>query len=367
MKQKLRTRLAIRYGAVVAACFALFLVIANHEMAELRTGEREDDDDDDDDEREESEEVVKESGFGSYAEIGIYGAMVAVFALGWLVVRRSLLPISDLAHAVDGIRAENLEARLPRSHNGDEVDRMAASFNAMAARLEQSFRQLGEFTLHASHELKTPLAVIRGEVEKALESGQVNPEEFQRFNQCLLAEVDRLGTIVNGLVLLSKGEAGILKLENKPLAFDALVAECHEDAMVLAESDDITVMLDGCDRITLNGDRHRLRQMLLNLADNAVKYNVPGGTIRMSLRRDGGNAVFTITNTGPGVAKEDEEKVFDRFKRGGDALSRKIDGCGLGLSIVRWVARGHGGDANFASEAGGLTTVTVILPAAENE
>ncbi len=364
MKQTLRTRLAIRYGIVVAACLALFLLIANHEISEVRHGDDEDDEDDDDDDREEHAEMV-EKGVGSYAEIGIYAAMVAVFGLGWFVVRRSLAPISELAHAVDGIRADNLEARLPRTHNGDEVDRMAASFNALAARLEQSFRQMSAFTLHASHELKTPLAVIRGEVENSLAAGTVTAEEFRRFNESLLGEVERLSAIVNGLVLLSKGESGALRLESKPLRFDTLVRECHEDATVLAEPDDITVTLGTCEEITLNGDRHRLRQMLLNLADNAVKYNHPGGSISLSLVRNGGHAVLSVSNTGPGVAADEVEKVFDRFKRGGDALSRGIDGCGLGLSIVRWVARAHGGEAAFSSTPEGLTTVSVTLPAGE--
>jgi len=212
----------------------------------------------------------------------------------------------------------------------------------MLARLDDSFNRTREFTLHASHELKTPLTILCGETETALRDESLSPAERERAAS-LLDELRRLTRIVDGLTLLAKADAGQVALKLEPVRLDELVRDNFADAQILAEPQGIQVELAACEEITVRGDRHRLRQLLLNLADNAVKYNQPQGWVIMSLRRAGDTAEFAITNSGLGIPPEILPRVFDRFFRGDPAHSPAVDGCGLGLSIVQWIVSAHGG------------------------
>jgi signal transduction histidine kinase len=177
-----------------------------------------------------------------------------------------------------------------------------------------------------------------------------------------LEELQRLARIVDGLTLLAKADAGLINLGRNPIAFHELVQDSFADTKVLAQSWGLTVELESCERATVRGDAHRLRQLLLNLSDNAVKYNRPGGGISMALRLANSSASFTIVNTGPGIRAELLPRVFDRFFRGDMAHSQEPEGCGLGLSIVQWIVKAHQGTINVESRPGGLTSVTVSLP-----
>ena len=209
---------------------------------------------------------------------------------------------------------------LPRTGNGDELDRLTEVFNGMLARLDDSFNRTREFTLHASHELKTPLTILCGETETGLRDESLSAAERERAAS-LLDELRRLARIVDGLTLLAKADAGQVALKLEPVRLDELVRDNFADAQILAEPHGIQVELAACEEITVRGDRHRLRQLLLNLADNAVKYNQPQGRVTMSLRRAGGTAEFTIANTGAGIPPEVLPRVFDRFYRGDPAHS----------------------------------------------
>jgi signal transduction histidine kinase len=167
---------------------------------------------------------------------------------------------------------------------------------------------------------------------------------------------------VDGLTLLAKADAGQITLAMEPVRLDELVRDNFADAQILAEPQNIKVELQNCEEITIRGDRHRLRQLLLNLADNAVKYNQPQGRVTMRLRRDGNFAEFTVANTGPGIPTEILPRVFDRFFRGDPAHSQTVDGCGLGLSIAQWIVHAHHGTIRIESETMKPTTVTVRLP-----
>jgi heavy metal sensor kinase len=280
---------------------------------------------------------------------------------GWWLIRKSFQPVADLTRAVERVNESNLNAQLPRSGNGDELDRLTEVFNAMTARLDNSFHRIREFTLHASHELKTPLTVLCGETETELRDAQLTPAQRERATS-QLDELRRLARIVDGLTLLAKADAGQITLGLEPVQLDELVRDNFADAQILAEPHGIKVELENCGEISVRGDRHRLRQLLLNLADNAVKYNQPQGRITMSLRRVENSAEFKITNTGAGIPPEILPRVFDRFFRGDAAHASTIEGCGLGLSIAQWIVSAHGGTIQIESAQSKKTAVTVRLP-----
>jgi len=290
-------------------------------------------------------------------------ATLLALAGGWWLMKKSLTPIASLTKATRKITAQNLGERLPRTHNGDELDELTEVYNAMLSRLDDSFNRIREFTLHASHELKTPLTVLRGETETALRDESLSTTERERAAS-QLDELRRLARIVDGLTLLAKADAGQIPLATEPVNLAELVRDNFADLQILAEPQNLKVELESCKELFVRGDRHRLRQLLLNLADNAVKYNQPQGGVTMNLRRSGELAEFTITNTGAGIATELLPRVFDRFFRGDLAHGNTVDGCGLGLSIAQWIVAAHGGTIELVSRPGALTTVTVRLPLA---
>jgi len=280
---------------------------------------------------------------------------------GWWLTRRALSPVVGLTEAIKKIHERNLREPLVRTNNDDELDRLTGVFNAMLARLDDSFNRTREFTLHASHELKTPLTILCGETETALRDESLSPAERERAAS-QLDELRRLARIVDGLTLLAKADAGQVALKLEPVRLDELVRDNFADAQILAEPQGIQVELAACEEISMAGDRHRLRQLLLNLADNAVKYNQREGRVTMSLRRTGDVAEFIIANTGTGIPPEVLPRVFDRFFRGDPAHGPAVDGCGLGLSIVQWIVSAHDGSIKIESVPSNITTVTVRLP-----
>ena len=280
---------------------------------------------------------------------------------GWWLTRKALAPLARLTAAAEKIHERNLSEQLPRNRNGDELDRLTEVFNAMTTRLNGSFQRIREFTLHASHELKTPLTILRGELESALHDEPPDSAQKDRLAS-QIDEIERLTKIVDALTLLTKADAGQNALKFEPLRLDELVRESLADAKILAQPHNIAVQLDACDEMTVTGDRHRLRQLLLNLADNAVKYNRPGGTVTLSLQRAGKFAGLQIKNTGAGLSPELQPRVFERFFRGDASHASTTEGCGLGLSIAQWIVTAHRGEIHFSSEPDKLTVVSVMWP-----
>jgi signal transduction histidine kinase len=347
----LRSSLALRYSLVVAVCLCLLAGLTYHEFVR-------------------EPRLLRELGIqeppqyhlAETAEVLLYGVVPAVFAGGWWFVRRSLRPVDDLVRAVEQFDAASLGERLPRSRNGDEVDRLTVAFNALAERLEASFQQVHAFTLHASHELKTPLTILRGQLETVLRDDRTLSPRVREWAEGQLDELQRLARIVDSLTFLTKADAGLVTLDQAPVAWDELVRECHEDAILLAEAQGLRATLGGCDPVVVHGDRHRLRQLLLNLVDNAVKYNRPDGSVRLELRRTPGGSELTVTNDGPGIPPELAARLFQPFVRGDEARRQSVEGCGLGLSICRWIVQAHGGTLTMASVPGGPTSFRVQLP-----
>jgi len=300
-----------------------------------------------------------------FGEILLYGgvpALIIVLMGGWLLMRQALTPVTNLTHKIETIHADSLGQQLPRSGNGDELDRLAEVFNSMMKRLDHSFTHIREFTLNASHELKTPLTIMRGEIETRLGDSPTTAAD-REFFASQLDEIARLTKIVDALTLLARADAGQLALVREPVRLDELVRDSFADAQFLAQPGHVHVELPRCDEAIVRGDRHRLKQLLLNLTDNAIKYNQPDGRVTMRLIRDNGSVELTIANTGQGIPPEKLPRVFERFYRGDPAHNSAIGGCGLGLSIAERIVKAHGGTIQLASEPAKLTTVTIKLPA----
>ena len=346
----IRTRLSLWYAGILTVSLAVIGFGTYREIDEqLRHEHR----------RAPEERAISETSEMVF-RVGLPAILLGLLG-GWWLTRRALSPVAGLTDAITKIHERNLREPLPRTKNGDELDRLTEVFNGMLARFDDSFNRTREFTLHASHELKTPLTVLCGETETALRDESLSAAERERAAS-LLDELRRLTRIVDGLTLLAKADAGQVALKLEPVRFDELVRDNFADAQILAEPHGIQVELAGCEEITVRGDRHRLRQLLLNLADNAVKYNQPQGRVTMSLRRAGGAVEFTVANTGTGIPPEVLPRVFDRFFRGDLAHSPTVDGCGLGLSIAQWIVSAHDGTIKIESGPSKLTTVTVRLP-----
>lgn len=351
---RIRTRLTLWYAAVLSISLLLISGRAYHEIAEqMRHGHQ--------------KESTRHA-LGETSEIVFRMGLPAIvlgLAGGWWLTRRTLRPLAELTKAAKGIDERTLSHPLPCSGNGDELDELAAVLNLTQERLNNSFQRIREFTLHASHELKTPLTVLHGELETELRDDDLSPAQRERaLSQ--LSEVERLSKIVDGLTLLTKADAGQVKLKKEAVSLDELVRDIYADAIILAEPGGIKVDLIACEKIQVMGNAHRLRQLLLNLADNAVKYNKPGGSISMELRRVDAAARFTMSNTGPGIAADLLPRVFDRFFRGDPAHGAETESCGLGLSIAQWIAQAHGGTIQIESTVK-LTTVILNLPIAGKE
>jgi signal transduction histidine kinase len=302
------------------------------------------------------EEVV-----GIVAGWGIPAVLISVMG-GWWLMHKALTPVAALTRAAEKIHDGNLHEQLPRSGNGDELDRLTEVFNAMTRRLDTSFHRIRDFTLHASHELKTPLTVMHGELETQLRDTEL-PSPQREFLHDQLDEVQRLTKIVEGLTFLTKADSGQVSLRREPVNLGELIQDAFLDAQVLGQSRGINVSIKECEPLSVTGDRHRLRQLLLNLTDNAIKYNELNGAVVLSLRSGvGGGAEVTISNSGPGIEAAVLPRVFDRFFRADASHNNAVEGSGLGLSIAQWIAMAHGGSIELASGPGRQTTATVWLP-----
>jgi signal transduction histidine kinase len=348
---KLQTRLFFWYGGALVAALLVLLAHAAYEIHEHGSGRGLED-------TEASEIIVVELAVG-------VPLMAIGLAISWRISRGTVQRLQSLTAAASGLHAGDFQLDLPAAGAaGDELDRLAEVLRDMAQRLDTSFTQVRDFTLNASHELKTPLTVMRGEVETELR--EAPPEAArQEWMESLLEEIDRLARVVDGLTFLAKVDAGQIPMNMERLDLCDLVGGMAEDAQFLANPKGLTLDFSPPDRpILIKGDRHRLRQLLLNLADNAVKYNLPGGFVRIRLSMEASEAVLEVTNPGPGIPVGLEQRVFERFLRGYASQSEASEGSGLGLNIAQWIVQGHDGTIKLATGPDALTRMTVRLPGA---
>lgn len=282
----------------------------------------------------------------------------------WLVTGRALAPLATMTHVATQItRADDLSRRIPITDNrNDEVGQLILAFNETLERLENLFTMQRRFLADVSHELRTPLTVIKGNVGLMRHVG-ADAESLEGID----AEVDRLTRLVGDLLLLAQAESGRVPFDMAPVELDTVLLEVFQQVRVLA-GDKLHISLEEIDQILVNGDRDRLKQMLLNLVGNAVQYTPAGGQVTLRLRKDGQRAHFSVTDTGPGIPAEDLPHIFERFYRGEKSRTRsKGSGFGLGLSIAYWIVRNHNGVVEVDSQEGKGTTFNVWLPILEQE
>jgi heavy metal sensor kinase len=286
--------------------------------------------------------------------------LVAAFGVWW-ITRKALQPLQDVANAAEQIHAKALGQRLPQRSVNDEIGRLVHVLNDAFNRLERSFAQATRFSSDASHELKTPLTIMRGEIESALRS-EVDNQRIESLLDGLLEQTERLSAIVEKLLLLSRADAGALTLRKEPVDLSAMCHELVEDAEILALRKKITTKFDISPAIAVYADESYLRRILLNLLDNAIKYNVDGGTVSISLGKSDSLAIFRIANTGPEIPPEHENRIFERFYRADPSRSSETVGSGLGLSICRELVLAHGGDIWLDRVQPGWTAFALTLP-----
>ena len=289
--------------------------------------------------------------------------VLAIGAGGWLIADRAVAPIKTIAVRAGNISASDLNQRLPDAPAQDEIGHLTLVLNAMFDRLQRSFEQVTRFTSDASHELKTPLALMRAEVESALESHSLSAEPRELLEN-LGEQCSRLSLIVDGLLLLSRADDRHLALEQTRFDFVRLVRELMEDAEILAEPAKLTLETALSGEVPVLGDRRLLARAVMNLIDNAIKHNEPGGRVTIGVSTVKEQAILRVGNTGRGLPREAGEEIFERFYRGDPSHSDETPGHGLGLSIAREIARAHRGNVILADARSDWTEFYLVLPLA---
>ncbi len=288
-------------------------------------------------------------------------AVIASIVGGFYLANKSLAPVSDVTAAARRITAENLDQIIPIREADDEIGRLTSTINDMFKRLHESFDQVRQFSADASHELRTPLTILRGEIELALLTTKT-PEEYHRVLESSLEEILRMTSIINNLLTLARSDQGAVDVEFSEVDLAELVNEVFGDGEALAEGKRIHIALVKNTPISIVGDKLRLKQLFLNLIDNAIKYTDEGGSVTLSTERRNGEAVFEVHDTGIGIPPSEINHLFDRFYRVDKARSREQGGAGLGLSIAKWIAELHRGSITVRSKANEGSTFTVHLP-----
>lgn len=315
-------------------------------------------------------------------------ALILAGTGGWLLARRALRPVDQMTTTARRIEAEHLAQRLEGAEADDELGRLARTLNEMLARLEATFAQVRNFSSDASHELRTPLTVLKGEIEVALRSPR-EPGEYRRVLTSALEEVERMSRLVDDLLMLSRADAGALRWDHGSVELDRLVEEVAKQGDILGQGGGVRIRISTLEPLVVQGDDQRLKQLLLNLVGNAIKYTPSNGQVTLGLRavkreaggkraeardpepsgfepKSGGKdyAEITVQDTGIGIPAEALPRIFERFYRVDQARAREAGGAGLGLCIAKTIATAHGGQIEVQSTPGAGSTFTVILPLA---
>ena len=287
--------------------------------------------------------------------------IVVAAAGGYWIMRRALKPLDEMTRAAERISSRNLDERLPGSRTGDEVESLSVSLNHMIDRLDESFQHISRFSADASHELRTPLTILRGELESLVQR-RAGPEELRESVASALEEVDRLTRIVESLLALSRLEAGEARMERVRVDLSELAATTVEQMRLLAEDKQLSVQCEVNESVQVEGDRSRLKQVVVNLLDNAIKYTPEGGSVRVGVKTSEGSALIEVEDSGVGIPPDALPHIFERFYRVDKARSRQMGGSGLGLSIVKSICAAHGGTIEAGGTNGRGTCFRVALP-----
>jgi heavy metal sensor kinase len=293
--------------------------------------------------------------------LGLPLGVVAAGLGGYSLARRALAPVDRMAERARLITAERLRERLPVENPHDELGRLAAVFNETLTRLESSFEQMRRFTADASHELRTPLTAIRSVGEVGLRARR-DEFAYREIIGSMLEEADRLANLVDRLLILSRADTGQAKLSVDTIDICELAEEVAAQLDVLAEEKQQSITVEHVGAPRWVGDRLVLRQALLNLVDNAIKYSPIGGRIAIHIEQSSTGLILDVRDTGPGIPGELQARIFDRFYRIDKARSRENGGTGLGLSIAKWAVEVHGGRLTLENTGGIGSTFRIMLP-----
>lgn len=280
-------------------------------------------------------------------------AATGAFALGggWWLVGRALRPVAVMARAADRITSQNLSERLPASGRRDELGNLAATLNRMISRLEAAFLHNQRFLADASHELRTPLTILRGELETMVQDPRADGNTRAKLGN-LLEEVERLVRLVERLLTLAQLDAGLDRDARQPVDLAQLSATTAEQMRLLAEDKGVAVAIDAARPVVIEGDQARLKQVVVNLLDNAIKFTPAGGSVRLTVAARNHLAVFEVADSGVGIPSDAQAHLFERFYRADPARNRDQGGAGLGLSIVNAICEAHGGRIDVESAEG---------------
>lgn len=287
---------------------------------------------------------------------------------GYWMSGRALTPIHRIACTAGEIEAQNLSRRLPLDGTGDELDRLSATLNSMFGRLDGAFKRMAQFTADASHELRTPVSIIRMTAELC-RSRPRSVKEYEGALDRILAASERMSGLIENLMVLVRADSGANGMESLPVQLRSLITETCSEMRVLAESAGLSFECEPDESCEVLGDSRALRRLLTILIDNAIKYTRGGGLIRVTLEVQsaaaGRRAIIKVHDTGIGIAAEDLPRIFDRFYRASKDRSRETGGAGLGLSIGHWIAKQHGGEIQVVSTPTEGSTFRVRLPVIE--
>ncbi len=279
----------------------------------------------------------------------------------YLLAGHAFRPIHRLTNIAHEIGAKDLHQRVPIPHANDEVRELALIFNQMIGRLEQAFNQQRRFVADASHELRTPVSVIRSITDVALAQPSAS-EEYVQVLQEINAESERLGKLINDLLALARADEGLVQFDQDTVQLDLLTSDVVDSMEALAAERKVMLTVGELHTATILGDAARLIQVIMSLVDNALTYTNAGGSVTLSVKTTKTHALLIVRDTGIGIAPKDQPHIFERFYRADPARSRAAGGSGLGLSIVDWVVRAHDGTVSVESRPGQGSTFTVVFP-----
>jgi two-component system, OmpR family, heavy metal sensor histidine kinase CusS len=286
-------------------------------------------------------------------------ALLLLAGGGWVIAQRALKPVGLITRTAEGITVRALDQRVPLINADRELSRLVEVINGMLGRLEKSFGQAVRFSADAAHELQTPLTILQGELDDAVQHAPVGSEEQQRYSG-LLEEVQRLKAIAQKLLVLARADAGRLDLRLEAMDLSAMIESAAEDAGAMAPHLQIEKQI--VHGVTVKADPDLMGQVVRNLTSNAVKYTPENGLIRFQLSVRDHKAHVTISNTGVQIPAKDREKIFDRFYRVDQSRSRIVPGSGLGLSLAREIVHAHRGDLRLNPGSGNVVSFTLSLP-----
>lgn len=289
--------------------------------------------------------------------LGLPIIVIVAMAGGYWLTRRALQPVDHISRQAERISWQNMNDRLPTIESGDEIERLSLSLNRMIARLERSFQHINRFSADVSHELRTPLTILRGELE-AIARQKIPPEQSEMIGSAL-EEVERLTRIVEHLLAISRLDAGEALRETVRLDLGKMARSTAEQMHLLAEEKSISLLYDITPNVPVEADAARLRQVIANLVDNAIKYTPEGGRVKLSVGINNGQGVFSISDNGIGISSQALPHIFDRFYRGDKARSLYSAGAGLGLAIVKAICAAHNAEIRVSSTEGAETCFRV--------